>query len=145
MKKILTIAIVFATINLSFSNTPGLKPTSKTIKNILYAQVDAWNNGDLQGYMNAYWKNDSLRFIGKKGIQYGWEKTYENYKKSYPDKASMGNLTFDILSIEMICISHVFVVGKWNITREKGNINGYFTLILEKKEGKWVITSDHSS
>ncbi|HBX50331.1 MAG TPA: DUF4440 domain-containing protein [Bacteroidales bacterium] len=132
-------------MHLSLANEPDLSTVTEKIKNILFAQADAWNKGDLSGYMNTYWKSDSLRFIGKNGIQYGWKTTFENYQKSYPDKATMGTLTFDILSAEMLCISHVFVIGKWNITREKGSIGGYFTLIFEKKEGKWVITFDHSS
>lgn len=123
----------------------GICQTPKTIENILKAQEDAWNNGDIAMYMDAYWKSDSLKFIGKNGVQYGWKKTLENYQKSYPDKATMGTLHFDIVSIEILNESNAFVIGKWNIKRNIGDIGGYFTLLFQKKNGKWKIVSDHTS
>ena len=67
------------------------------IKKILFQQVDDWNNGDIEKYMEGYWNSDSLIFIGKSGIKYGWKSTLENYKKSYPDRQSMGRLNFTLL------------------------------------------------
>ncbi|MBI5542015.1 MAG: DUF4440 domain-containing protein [Bacteroidia bacterium] len=117
----------------------------KSVRLTLADQEKAWNNGDLVSYMNGYWNNDSLKFIGKSGIQYGWQKTLDNYKKSYPDKSSMGNLKFEIVKIELLSDNSAFVIGKWALTREKGDINGYFTLLFKIIDGKTVIVCDHSS
>ncbi len=68
-------------------------PESKVrsaIKKVMAAQETAWNNQDQSGFMEGYWKNDSLKFYGNKGLTYGWEKTLSNYKKSYPTKAESG-------------------------------------------------------
>ena len=74
-------------------------------------QEQCWSRGDLDGFMSGYWKSDSLRFMGKRGITKGWQTTLDNYKKSYPDKATMGKLQFDIVSFEPLDANGMFVVG----------------------------------
>ena len=34
---------------------------------VMAAQMDAWNQGDLEGFMEGYWRSDSLLFVGKSG------------------------------------------------------------------------------
>lgn len=120
-------------------------PDREKIIHVLRNQELAWNSGSIEEYMIGYWQNDSLTFIGKSGITKGWQKTLDTYKKSYPDKSTMGNLQFDILSVEMLSKTSAQVVGKWEIKREKGNISGYYTLLLKKINARWVIVLDHSS
>ena len=115
------------------------------ILSVLQKQQMCWNKGDIDCYMEGYWKSDSLRFIGKNGIQYGWEKTLQNYKKSYPDKITMGNLSFKLISLEELNDHTAFMIGKWSLKRTKDELSGYFSLIWQKKNGRWVITTDHSS
>lgn len=115
------------------------------IHSVLLEQNNSWNKGDLVGYMNGYWKSDSLRFIGKNGILFGWDNIFQNYKKSYPGKAQMGRLIFEVISLEKLNEKSAFMIGKWDLEREIGNLSGYFTLIWEKINGSWVITTDHSS
>ena len=95
--------------------------------------------------MNGYWQSDSLMFIGKSGITYGWQKTLDNYKKNYPDTASMGKLNFDLLSVKPVAENYFFVVGKWHLTRSIGDVGGVFTLLFRKVKNQWVIIADHSS
>lgn len=115
------------------------------IRKILDEQTKNWNSGNLEDFMSGYWKNDSLMFIGKSGITYGFDNTLANYKRSYPDTASMGKLNFNIIKVEKICRNHYFVVGKWMLKRTIGDLSGHYTLIFRKIKGKWVIVSDHSS
>jgi len=115
------------------------------IRKVLSEQDMAWNNGDIEGFMQTYWKSDSLMFIGKSGITYGWQKTLDNYKKRYPDTAAMGKLHFELIEFKKLSESDYFVVGKWFLTRSIGNINGVFTLLLKKLNNRWVIIADHSS
>ena len=117
----------------------------KAIRTVLTNQTNAWNKGDLQNYMQGYWHNDSLMFIGKSGITYGWQKTLENYKKGYPDTAAMGKLKFELLAVKKLSLNYYFVVGKWNLVRSIGNVGGAFTLLFRKIKNTWVIVSDHSS
>ena len=109
------------------------------IKNTLIEQAAAWNAGDLNRFMETYWHNDSLMFIGKNGPTYGWENTLKNYKKGYPDTAAMGKLNFDLISVKRLSVLYYSVVGKWHLKRSIGDLNGAFTLILKKIKKKWVI------
>ena len=115
------------------------------ITKVLKDQETCWNNGDLECFMEGYWKSEDLLFIGSSGPQYGWQKTLDNYRKSYPDKATMGRLKFDIIRIDNPGLNYAHVIGKYTLTREIGDASGYFTLQWKKIDGKWVIVSDHSS
>ncbi len=119
--------------------------TSQQIIQILKTQDEAWNRGDIEGFMQTYWQNDSLMFIGKSGVTYGWQNTLNNYKKSYPDTSSMGKLDFTLIDIKPLSKEYYHVVGKWHLKRTKGDIQGHFTLLLKKIKNKWVIIADHSS
>jgi ketosteroid isomerase-like protein len=115
------------------------------IINLLENQRQAWNKGDLEGYMQGYWQSDSLLFVGKSSPKYGWQTTLDNYKKAYPDKAAMGSLTFDIKEVKMIDKYNAFVLGAWHLKREKDEPQGFFTLLVKKIKGIWKVTADHSS
>jgi hypothetical protein len=115
------------------------------IRKLLEEQRLAWNTGNLENFMGSYWQSDSLMFIGKSRITYGWQNTLNNYKKGYPDTAAMGKLQFDILEVTRLGAIYFLVVGKWHLTRSIGNAGGHFTLVLKKVKNKWVIVADHSS
>ena len=117
----------------------------KEIRKLLDTQIDAWNRGNIDEFMIGYWNNDSLMFIGKNGITYGYTNTLKNYKKSYSDTAQMGKLSFDLLQVKKISADAYFVVGKWFLKRSVGDIGGHYTLLFRKIKGKWVIVADHSS
>lgn len=115
------------------------------VTQILQSQTTDWNKGDLEAFMQPYWKSDSLMFIGKAGITYGWENTLLGYKKGYPNKATMGILKFEILQVKQLDTSFITMVGKWHLTRSAGNVGGHFSLLWKKINGLWVIVMDHSS
>lgn len=115
------------------------------ILTVLRNQQAAWNEGDIAAFMNGYWKSDSLKFIGKKGLTYGWQNTLDNYRKSYPDKKTMGILEFEIISVEGIGTEAALVIGKWSLKRDNDHPAGYFSLVWKRVGGEWVIVADHSS
>jgi len=115
------------------------------IRNLLARQSADWNKGDIDAFMNGYWESDSLMFIGKSGVTYGWQNTLNNYKKGYPDTAAMGKLQFTIIKVKRLSVMYFEVVGKWYLTRTAGDLSGHFTLLFQKIKGRWVIIMDHSS
>lgn len=117
----------------------------QAIRTLIEEQRLAWNAGDKEKFMQTYWQSDSLMFIGKSGVTYGWQKTLDNYKKGYPDTAAMGKLDFDLLEVKRLSVMYFFVVGKWHLTRSIGNVGGHFTLLFKRIKNKWVIVADHSS
>lgn len=118
----------------------------QAILRTLDEQTTQWNKGDMQGFMLGYWQSDSLRFIGKSGLTYGWQQTLNNYKKNYPDGESRGTLRFQILHVDFLSNESAYVIGKFLLLRpQKGDASGHFTLLWKKIKGKWVIVADHSS
>jgi ketosteroid isomerase-like protein len=115
------------------------------IRQTLGEQVQAWNEGNIGRFMKTYWENDSLMFIGKGGITYGWQNTLNNYKKNYPDTIAMGKLSYNILKISRLSPEYFYVVGKFHLQRSIGDLNGHYDLLFRKINGRWVIIADHSS
>lgn len=138
------LAFLVLGVTLSFVSYSQSKE-EKEIRKLLDSQIDAWNRGNIDEFMIGYWNNDSLMFIGKNGVTYGYVNTLKNYKKSYSDTAQMGKLKFDLLQVKKISVDAYFVVGKWFLKRSVGDIGGHYTLLFRKIKGKWVIVADHSS
>jgi uncharacterized protein (TIGR02246 family) len=131
---------------LAFTNAVSAQSKDEsTIRQLLDQQTAAWNRGDVTNFMQGYWENDSLMFIGKSGVTYGWTNTLNNYKKGYPDAAAMGQLTFTLIQVKRLSKKYYHVTGKWFLKRSIGDVGGHYTILLEKIKGRWVIIADHSS
>lgn len=117
----------------------------KQIIQILDQQTEYWNKGNLEAFMAGYWQSDSLMFIGKSAVTYGYANTLANYKKSYNSPEKMGKLSFDILKVQQLSTEYYWVLGKWMLKRTVGDLSGHYTLLFKKIGGKWKIVADHSS
>lgn len=140
--------IFFCFISFLLSNDLFAQKENKdltTVKSILQRQSEDWNRGDIERFMNGYWKSDQLKFIGSNGVIYGYEATLARYKKNYPDKKTMGNLKFDIINAEKLSANVILLVGKFTLTREIGDASGYFSLTWKKIGKEWLIIADHTS
>ena len=129
---------------LSITSLGQSKDETEILK-LLERQSGAWNRGDLDSFIIGYWENDSLMYIGKSGIRYGYANTLDTYKKSYSDTAKMGKLSFETIHMKKLSPEYYFIVGKWFLKRTVGDVGGYYTLLFRKIRGKWVIIADHSS
>jgi ketosteroid isomerase-like protein len=115
------------------------------IESVLVRQAEAWNRADIPGYMEGYWRSDSLLFTSGAAIQRGWKATLEKYSKSYSTPAKMGILKFSGLEIRQLSEQSAWVFGRWELRREKDQPAGVFTLILRKFPDGWKIIHDHTS
>ena len=133
---------------LLFSSNEGVAQSKafKEIRSIMDEQSRLWSAGDVDGFMEYYWKSEELQFIGSTGLTKGWAATLANYKRSFPDANAMGTLKFDILELNQRSRKVVSMVGRFELTRGEGNgLSGYFLLIWQKIKGKWLIVADHTS
>lgn len=138
--------IGIATAVVILASCASKQKIESTIVQNMNKQQLAWNLGDLEGFMNGYWESDSLRFMGKDGVTYGWKATLDRYRKSYPTKEKMGNLIFSDLRVEVINARTAYVDGVWTLNYPNDEeAHGHFTLLWKKIKGRWVIVSDHSS
>jgi len=117
---------------------------SSAIRDVMNKQIEAWNNGDIDTFMQTYWKSDSLMFVSAPPT-YGWQTTLEHYKNHYPDTAAMGKLSFNLIKLNQLSPEYYFVIGEWHLKRSMGDVGGYFTLLFKKINGNWVIVVDHTS
>ncbi len=116
-----------------------------TILQIMERQQACWNQGDIPCFMNGYWESDSLMFVSKEQVYYGYQNTLERYYESYPNRETMGTLTFTFISMEPLGEDAFYVIGSYYLERTIGDAQGHFTLLWKRIEGEWVIVADHSS
>jgi ketosteroid isomerase-like protein len=140
--------LALASLLIALTAAAAERPTDSSAADItalLTAQSAAWNRGDIDSFMAAYAKTDDLRFASGSKVTYGWAATRDGYKKRYPDKATMGELTFSDLVVTLLAPDAAIVFGRWKLTREKDTPNGLFTLTLKKTSDGWRIIQDHTS
>ncbi len=132
----------------SFAFSQSEKQKIKIIDNIrseMNKQVDAWNRGSIEGFMEGYWNSPELKFVSGENVTRGWQPTLNRYKKSYDSKAKMGVLTFSDLQIDVLSKDAAVVLGSWSLQRASDNPHGKFTLIFRKFKDGWKIVHDHTS
>jgi ketosteroid isomerase-like protein len=115
------------------------------IELLLHEQQSAWNNGDIDGYMNGYWRSDSLLFTSGGNVTRGFDSTKAKYKRKYDTKEKMGTLEFSDLEICVLEENVAWVLGKWKLKRTNDEPHGIFTLVLKMFDGEWKIVHDHTS
>ncbi|HEV2492312.1 MAG TPA: nuclear transport factor 2 family protein [Terriglobia bacterium] len=115
------------------------------IRAVLDAQVAAWNRGDVDVFMQGYWKSEKTEFVGANGVFRGWQAVLERYRKAYPDRQAMGHLTFSDLEVTMLGPTAALVLGHWELDREHDHPGGVFTLIFRRFPEGWRIIHDHTS
>jgi uncharacterized protein (TIGR02246 family) len=142
--------LAFILVCLFAQNAAAAESAATTAaRNVLAVQKDAWNRGDIDAFMQGYARSDTLRFAGGDRFNYGWQATLDSYRKGYPDAAAMGKLDFELVEVRELSPVVVYVFGKWRLTRANEAADkaphGLFTLIVEKTDGTWSITRDHTS
>ena len=115
------------------------------IRAVLDMQIVAWNRGDIDTFMTGYWKSDQTEFVGASGITRGWQAVLDRYRRNYPDGKAMGRLTFSNLEVHVTCRDSAFVIGEFQLDREKDRPAGIFTLNLRKFAEGWRIVADHTT
>src|SRR5215510_4199063 len=116
MKLFLFIILTYLSFSISAQSKDEVE-----VRNVLAKQNAAWNRGDIDAFMVGYWENDSLMFIGKSGVTYGYKNTLNNYKKNYPDTTVMGKLNFTLIHVKQLSPEYFHVTGKYYLTRTIGD------------------------
>jgi beta-aspartyl-peptidase (threonine type) len=115
------------------------------VEAVLRAQEDAWNQGDIEAFMDHYWNSDDLTFSSSGKTTRGWAETLNQYRERYPTRDEMGRLTLSNLEITPLSDSAAFVLGQWNVERESEPVSGNFSLVIRKFDDRWLIIHDHTS
>jgi beta-aspartyl-peptidase (threonine type) len=112
---------------------------------VLQLQAEAWNAGQIDCFMEHYWKSDDLTFSAGGKTTRGWQNTLDGYRQRYPTIEKMGRLTFDQLKVQALGEEAALVLGRWHLARAEDELGGNFSLIVRKIDGRWLIVHDHTS
>jgi len=147
--------VILCCMTISFATVAQDKPAARANKAdakiiaavtaVLDVQRDAWNRGDIEGYMDGYDRSPDTVFVSGDNVTRGWQTVLERYKKSYDTRAKMGTLTFSDLEVTPIGKDAAVALGKWHLQRANDEPHGRFTLIFRKTSQGWKIVHDHTS
>lgn len=120
---------------------------TESIRMILNAQEEAWNQGSIRAFMEGYAEMDTLRFASGGDVWYGWDRTLQRYEESYGDEGAMGTLSFEDLDVRLLSSEYALVFGRWRLARSESftDVGGLFTLVFNKRPEGWRIIHDHTS
>ena len=127
-----------------FGAAQGVAPAAD-INHLLSEQAAAWNRGDIDAFMEYYWKSDQLTFSSGGKTTRGWKATKDGYKRRYATRQQMGKLAFDQLEVTPLGSEAALVLGRWTLDREQEPVGGNFSLVLRRIDGAWRIVHDHTS
>jgi ketosteroid isomerase-like protein len=116
-------------------------------KGILAQQEEAWNKGDLDGFMAHYRMSDETTMYSGGNVRQGWTTIMDNYRKHYQgDGKAMGELAFTDVQVEPLSADCCLARGKWAAKMPDGKTpHGLFTLLVKKTPEGWKIVHDHTS
>ena len=127
------------------ASTQSSESIAASIRAVLQAQKEAWNAGDIDQFMEYYWKSDALTFSSGGKTTRGWQGTLKNYKKRYPTRDEMGKLDFNGLEVINLGDDAALVLGQWRLARKSDKLEGNFSLVFRRIDRNWIIIHDHTS
>ena len=151
MKPVLA-AVAIALLPLAACTTQSAAPTEMAqsrkeadiaaITAVLEAQDAAWNRGDIDGFMDGYWKSPDLRFASGGTVARGWDATNARYHATYGTPEKMGTLITSDYEIVVLSPDAAVAHGRWKLERAGDTPSGLYTLVMRRIDGDWKIVSD---
>ena len=114
------------------------------IRAVLDRQAAAWNAGDVEGFMQGYWKSDDMTFSTPDSTVRGWQATLDRFKKKYDTREKMGRLRFREVAVAKVSPADAEVSGRFELLFEGRRTGGRFYLTFRLIDGQWVIVRDHT-
>lgn len=120
--------------------------TQFAIAVVLEEQVEAWNQADLEAFMEGYWKSPDLVFTSRGRVQRGWQTTLDRYRAAYGEnRDTMGRLTFSDLEVHELERNSAWALGRWRLEFDSGDRGGVFSLVFRRIDGRWLVVHDHTT
>ena len=110
------------------------------------AQMEAWNRGDLEAALQAYWDSPKMTWVSKSGVDYGYAPFADAMRKDFTDPKSMGIYSVEILDARNLGRHTEHIVFRWKIMKgEKRLMGGISTQIWRRIDGNWHAVFEHAS
>jgi uncharacterized protein (TIGR02246 family) len=138
---LLTVLLAVAPVDVA--PDPAAETIPKAVKAVLDRQVQAWNRGDLEGFVSVY--AEDAAFVSPTGLTRGRQGVLDRYRKRYPDKAAMGTLSLEVLETRLMDVHGASVVARWTLAYpDKPAASGLTLLVLRPRGDGWAIVQDAS-
>ena len=122
---------------------------SRTPKEIilatLKAQSAAWNEGNMDAFMEAYWQSDELKFVSDNVVTQGYSSVQKKYREKYGNNGDLGFLQLDKTDFVQVTDDVAVVTGRFNLAKDGDDSAGTFSLVMKRIDGMWRIAHDHST
>ncbi|MDE8344173.1 MAG: DUF4440 domain-containing protein [Acidocella sp.] len=141
---LLALALALAHPTPAGAATPNVTPQILAVMN---ASAQDWNRGNLAAFARSYKNSPDILFIGQT-ISHGYAQMLAAYRRHYPTRAVMGQLTFSHLAVQPLDNHFATVTGNYQLERTQasgGNAHGYFMLVLENTQQGWKIVRDDTT
>jgi ketosteroid isomerase-like protein len=114
---------------------------------MLQRSASDWNRGDLAGFMSDYARDSLTSYVAGAHVQYGWQPLYDRYQANYfAAGKSRDSLSFDELRVRPLAADQAFATARFKLSRRDSVVaSGPFTIVLQKRSGRWLIVHDHTS
>ena len=143
---LMVMGMFLSTTGILSSQDPG-SGAEKEVRQVLSDQQEAWNQGDLNLFMETYWKSSKMSYFSGGTVIEGWQGLKERYERRYRGKGeSLGRVTFSEIKVEKLGTEHALIKGRWNLIRDgEEPLGGLFSLVLRRFDEGWKIIHDHTS
>lgn len=129
---------------LASTNALAASDPSSEIRAVISAQVEAWNRGDIDDFMEGYVHSEKLEFVSGGKITRGWQTVRDRYHRKYDSREKMGTLTFSEINVSSLNANHALVQGRWSLRRKTDSPHGSFVLVFRRTPAGWRIAHDQT-
>jgi uncharacterized protein (TIGR02246 family) len=113
----------------------------------LLKRLDRWNEHDIEGYMQLYWKSPELLVIAGAEQFNGWQQLHDSYVNGYPSRTEMGSIQSKRIQVRLLKPDLALALTWWSISfpASKQKEVGNTTMDIEKFNDGWKIIASHTS
>jgi len=109
-------------------------------------QIAAWNRGDLETALLAYWDSPQMTWVSKAGVERGFADFANGMKTDFAEPAAMGTYSAEMLDARSLGEEGAVIVFRWQIVRDgKRVMGGTSTQLWRPIEGSWRAVLEHAS
>lgn len=124
----------------------GDSDVQTAVQRMLSESAVAWNQGDLDGFMNDYLQSDNTTYIGGPGFVKGYDSIYARYEPWFAPGAQRDSLRFEEIRVRRLAAVEAIATARYVLHRgDTVTASGPFTLVLRHTSRGWKIIHDHSS
>lgn len=133
------------------SHEPPAKPSDPVglqaaVDTLLVASAEAWNAGELDGFLEWYRRSPETTYIGSSGLVRGWEAIRARYAPLFEPGAARDWLRFEGLAARPLGPNLGLATARYVLVQgDSVTATGIFTLIVRREPEGWRIVHDHSS